>query len=67
LESQAKEKEFLKDPLSKQVLRALLVHRVNLDLVEVRAEREFLDHLAQRVYKARKAILGFPGHQVQPE
>jgi hypothetical protein len=40
---------------------------VNLDLAEVRAEREFLDHLAQRVYKAQKVILGIPGHQVQPE
>lgn len=49
------------------VLRVLPVCQENLDLVEVRAEREFLDHLVQRVYKARKAILGIPGHQVQPE
>lgn len=49
------------------VLRVLRVRQVNLDLVEVRAEREFLDHLAQRVYKVRKVILGIPGHQVQPE
>jgi hypothetical protein len=57
----------LKGLVSEQVLRVLPVRRVNLDLVEVRAEREFLDHLAQRVYKVRKAILGIPGHQVQPE
>jgi len=49
------------------VLRVLPVRRVNLDLVEVKVEREFLDHLAQRVYKVRKAILEIPGHQVQQE
>jgi hypothetical protein len=50
----------------KQVLRVLLVPLVNPALVEVKAEREFLDHLVQRVYKVRKETPEIPGHQDQP-
>lgn len=48
------------------VLKVLLARQVNLGHVEVRAEREFQDHLVQKVYKARKETPEIPGHQDQP-
>jgi hypothetical protein len=48
-----------------QVLKVLLARQVNLGHVEVRVEREFQDHLVQKVYKVRKETPENPGHQDQ--